>query len=135
MKHKYLEDIGIKLENTPYGWNPNDERQEDWKEERQVYGFDERETWSLDTTFFYWLYERLMKYNETGGRFIDTSYHKFNLNGKEMTQQQCMDRMTELCKKYFKLDEAKDFKEENKILDEVEEIFDILKACIWSLNW
>lgn len=132
MGHKYLTDLGIKLENTPYGWNPNDDRQERWSQEREEYSFDERETWSLNATFFYWLYERLMKYNEIN--IVNTSFHKFNINGKEMTQQECMDKMIELCKRYITY-EYINLEDENKMLDEVEEIFDILKKCIWCLWW
>lgn len=132
MKHKYLEDLGINIEDTPYGWCPNDPRQENWNKEKEEYGFDSRETWGLYDTYFYWLYERLMKYNEVN--CVNTSHHKFNIKGKEMTQQECIDRMIELCKNYITYDFA-DFKDEDRMRKESEEVFDILKECIWSLWW
>jgi hypothetical protein len=43
-------DAGISEDNLPWNWNPDDDRQKVWKEERKIYGFDERDTWSLDYT-------------------------------------------------------------------------------------
>ena len=64
MLGKYLKDLGILEDNTPQGWNKDDSRQERWCKEREIYGFDEKETWSMDFTFKLWLYERLSMYNE-----------------------------------------------------------------------
>ena len=64
MLGKYLKDLGILEDNTPQGWNKDDSRQERWIKEREIYGFDEKETWSMDFTFKLWLYERLSMYNE-----------------------------------------------------------------------
>ena len=64
MLGKYLKDLGIKEDNTPQGWNKDDSRQERWIKEREIYGFDEKEIWSMDFTFKLWLYERLSMYNE-----------------------------------------------------------------------
>jgi len=47
MLGKYLKDLGIKEVNTPQGWNKDDSRQERWIKEREIYGFDEKETWSM----------------------------------------------------------------------------------------
>ena len=57
--HKYLTDIGITEDEVPWEWNLNDKRQEQWKKEREEYGFDERETWNLDYMFDLWFYEHL----------------------------------------------------------------------------
>lgn len=47
---KYLDDICVT--ERPDTWSRNDERQNRWKEERAIYGFDERETWALDYSFY-----------------------------------------------------------------------------------
>lgn len=133
LNHKYLTDIGIKLSQTPYGFCPNDSREKYWQHERNTYGFDERECWGVRDTFFYWLYERLMKYNEDN--CINTSFHKFNIKGVEMTQQECIDKMIYLCKKYITKSGYMPWKEEDKLYEEVTEVFDILKECIWCLWW
>jgi len=61
MKQKYYEkQIGIGSPEQYY-WNgmKKDDRQPKWKEQQNKYGFDERETWSLDFTFIAWIYPRL----------------------------------------------------------------------------
>lgn len=125
--HKYIRDI-TDIENTPYGWNADDHRSIEWKMARKIYGFDERETWSLDSTFMYWLYERLMMFKEVN--CINLDFHKFNINGKEMTQRECIDKMIENCKAYIK----------SSGIDEVaynlkNETLKIWKECIHSMWW
>lgn len=73
MAHKYLEDIGIT--DGPYNWRGDSFK---WRHERQVYGFDSRECWNLDYTFYLWLYERLMKYLEDAESVVDLTWTKFN---------------------------------------------------------
>ena len=46
-----------------------DSRQEEWKEQREKYGFDERELWSLKTTIAAFVYPRLKHFSE-----VCTSY-------------------------------------------------------------
>lgn len=70
MKRKYLEEIGLKLEDTPIGCcleeskNIEKGRGKRWFIERKKYGFDSRETWDLDYTIKLYLYERLCMYKE-----------------------------------------------------------------------
>ena len=93
MNHKYIEEI-MDIEESPYGWSKNTGRDEMWADQRKEYGFDERETWSLDTTFIYWLYERLRMFNEVN--CINTEFHTFEINGKKLTQQECIDIISKL---------------------------------------
>lgn len=133
-KHKYLEDIGIETKVTPWGWNQDDSRQKQWKEDRKLYGFDERETWSLDTTFFYWLYERVMMYNEIN--CIDTSFHELVVNNEKLTQQECIDRIILGCKYYFKLTEGVSTNENYEIAMIIaNEILDIWKQLVFWMSW
>lgn len=70
MGRKYLEEIGIGLEDIPLGFcleeasNIEKGRGKRWFLEREKYGFDSRETWDLDYTLKLYLYERLCMYNE-----------------------------------------------------------------------
>lgn len=132
MGHKYLEDVGVSIENTPYGFGgKEDPRNEDWKGEREVYGFDNRETWCMDFAFYCWLYERLMMFNEVN--IIDTEYHKVKVLDKELTQQQCIDEMIEGCKIFITHDDFYyDANEEEK--KKVKNVLEIWKECI-SLMW
>lgn len=107
MQHnKYIEDLGIPLKNIGTNFcDDTDERNKKWKEERKIYGFDERETWSLDHYFVEWLYSHLMMYMETGGTVIDLNYHKFNFAGKEYTQKEAIDYILYACKEYLLCDD------------------------------
>ena len=53
MNRKYLDDARV---DPMIRWDTfvkdDDERQSRWEEERSVYGFDERETWCLNSTFY-----------------------------------------------------------------------------------
>ena len=78
MNHKYLDDI-LPKGKTPYDFECDDEiRNQKWEKEREQYGFDERETWNLDFTFFCWLYERLRKYKEVSPVDLNCKIVKVN---------------------------------------------------------
>ncbi|MGL5647765.1 MAG: hypothetical protein ACRDDY_07935 [Clostridium sp.] len=127
MSHKYIKEI-IDLEKTPYGYcGEEDGRSSKWREERRIYGFDNRETWSLDATFFCWLYERLMMFKEID--FIDLDFHKFVVNEKELTQRECIDRMLELCKTIIT------YQGIELLADEKNEVLDIWKEIIHFMWW
>lgn len=128
MSHKYIEEI-MSIEDTPYGWAENTGRDEMWKEQRDKYGFDERETWSLDSAFIYWLYERLRMYDEVN--CINTDFHTFDINGKTLTQQECIDTMINKCKEYITnrlITDESAYNLKNEILD-------IWRECIHHMWW
>ena len=64
-----------------------DKRQGKWKKERKKYGFDERQTWNLNTTMIELLYERVMMLKEINFVYFDfirqllTTKRKLNQNG------------------------------------------------------
>ena len=128
MGRKYLDDIGV-IE-RPDTWCIDDSRQERWREQREIYGFDDRETWSLDFAFYLWLYERLKMYLDIN--FVDLEFHKFEYEGEELTQQECIDRMIKGCEVYFKLDDDWNISEEDqKMIDDVTKIW----AIVWPAMW
>lgn len=62
---------------------------------------------------------------------INLDFHKFNINGKELTQRECIDKMLENCKSYIT---------NNNIDDELaynlkNETLDIWKECIHYMWW
>ena len=101
MGRKYLDDIGYT--NRHDTWNPDDTRQNQWAREREIYGFDERETWSLDHAFACWLYERLKMYVEIN--VVDLNYHKFDVDGEILTQIQVIESILSLLESAFKASE------------------------------
>lgn len=122
MKRKYLDDIG--MTERPDLWNDKDKRQKQWKKERSIYGFDERETWALDHTFYCWLYERLRMYVDI--TCVNLEYHKFEYEGEILTQQECIDRMIKGCEIAFKQENDWDIPK-----DDWEAIMDV--GYIWAL--
>lgn len=124
---KYLDSIGVA--ERPDTWNKDDKRQEAWAHEREEYGFDERETWALDFSFYLWLYERLKKFVEVCS--IDLDYHKFEYNGVEYTQRQMIDMMLERLEFSFK-PEYNDWDEDQyAYVSEIEKIWAIVLPAMW----
>lgn len=127
-RNKYLEELGIPLEE--YGTNfmkDDDRRAESWKEERDLYGFDSRETWNLDQIFIEWLYSHLMMYKER--TCVNLSFHKFDFDGKEVSQEEAIDFIIETTKQYLITDEFKrDYEKVNKA---VKLFADIMNAMWW----
>lgn len=128
MNRQYLDDIGVT--ERPDTWCADDPRQERWKEQREIYGFDDREVWSLDYAFYLWLYERLKMYKEIA--FVDLAFHKFEYEGEELTQSECIDRMIKGCEVYFKIEDDWNIPEEDqKMIDDVARIWAIVLPAMW----
>ena len=86
MAHKYLENI-LPKGKSPYDFECDDEiRNQKWEKEREQLGFDERETWNLDFTFFCWLYERLKRYKEISPADLTHKIVKVNNEEKNLEE-------------------------------------------------
>lgn len=145
MGRKYLDDIG---EDYSWVWKPEgSERDETFEKEREIYGFDNRETWSLDTVFYMWLYERLKMFVEIGGQVVDLNFHKFNFKGKEYTQLELINMMIERLE-YFFNEDARDskineyrkqgmgiFEADNKAYEPIKEIGEIWALVLPAMWW
>src|SRR5574344_831656 len=99
MISKYLTDIGVKEKDIPCYWLPDDPRQEYWDQEKEQYGFDSRDTWSLDHTIALLIYPRLKMYNEIN--CIDTTFYTVEHNGEILTQQQCIDKILKVFERFI----------------------------------
>ena len=136
-RHKYLEEVEplknkefLKAEH-PRKWAAGDkEREKVWYQERRKYGFDSRETWSLDSAFYIWLYERLMMYKERASEIVDLTYHTFEYKGETLTQIECIDRMIEGCKLYIQ-ESKPDDKEIQEKIKSVCEIWALVIPAMW----
>ena len=101
MAHKYLDDIGYNL------WfkTDDDKRQPQWQEIQSIYGFDERETWSLDATMIALLYERVKMYKEISENKVDLDFHSINIEynneSKTMSQLEWIDMLLTLTETYL----------------------------------
>lgn len=127
MKRKYLDDLGVT--ERPDTWNRNDKRQNVWKEERDTYGFDEREIWDLGYSFYCWLYERLMMYKENS--CVVLSYHQFQYKGETLTQEECIDRMISGLKLVLCKEEGKLTKAEKELVEDIAYIWATVLPVMW----
>ncbi len=162
--HKYLNDIGIKS-NDCCVFNTEEidnERQEYFIEQRQMYGFDERETWSMDYTFATWLYEHLQAYKEFANEVVDLEFHKFLIPVlydipedkltyinedktivsqykyeiiEEHTELEAIDIMIDYLKKYLIDTFSDDWKEDQIKIEYLQGAIGILKEVIPALWW
>ena len=125
---KYLTDNGIV--DTPDKWgSEGDKRKPKWAKERLTYGFDERETWGMETTFYAWLYERLKMFVEVSN--IQLDYHKFEFKGETYTQEQLINMMLERIEFYFKDNFNDCDKKQAEYVDEIVQIWAIVLPSMW----
>ena len=96
-KHKYL--IDNKIPHGLYKPNKYDCRIPKWKEQKKIYGFDERETWDLRDTSLGWIYERIKMYIDICD--VDMDFVGFSFKGKKMTQREVMNKICEDIELYF----------------------------------
>lgn len=98
MSHRYLNDIGIEsIDSCVFNSEDRDgdnDRLNYFLKQREEYGFDDRETWSLDYTSAGWLYSHLLMYKEIGGEVVDLNFHKFLIPVlHDMTEEEIRDEM------------------------------------------
>lgn len=102
-RHYFVEKLGVPIEKCGTNFCGNDDRRYGhWMKQRGKYGFDSRETWSLDSAFFTWLYERLMLYRKEASKIVDLTYYRFNIDGHQYTQIEAIDEMLRLLRKILK---------------------------------
>ena len=96
----------------------HDKRQEEWKKQRKKYGgYDERVGWNLNTWILEALYTWLKLYLKYGGKRVDLSFHKFKINDKTLTEEECIRRILKdlrYCLKHLESYEHETIKKCNK---------------------
>lgn len=144
MNRKYLDDIGCTSRFDTWDLGPNsEEREKGFKEQRDIYGFDERETWNLNETFLEFLYERVKMYVDIGGEMVNLNFHKFKFRGKEYTQLELLNIMLDDLKYLITTDEDEYFgvntKKYKQILREIpyrrNRVMDIWKLVFPAMWW
>lgn len=133
-KNKFLSDLGIPIER--YGTNftsKKDKRKKKWKKERKKYGFDSRETWNLQTITVEWIYSRLKMYDKVN--CVDTTYHKFIWNEKEITLQDAINLIIESAKEYLLVEVTDDLQESSQKLEEFCNLMPLFGMILPYLWW
>ena len=135
IRNKYLEDIGLQPEQiTSNTCGDNDDRKSRWDKQRELYGFDERETWSLDQTFVEWIYSHLMMYLEIGGKIINLEYHKFEFKGREYTQREAIEYICKACENFL-LDKSFDYEKERQIIEDMKGAIRLFAEIFPAMWW
>jgi len=77
--YKYLKKFKFNEETCIFNTREKDNsgRQKKFNKQRKKYGFDERETWSLDFTSATWLYSHLKMYLKVN--IVNLTFHKFDI--------------------------------------------------------
>ncbi len=111
--------------------NPTDERWPNWADQKKIYGFDETETWNLNSTFYAWLYEHLRMYTDKANKIVNLHFHKFEWNGKEYYQDEIIDMILDHIRFFFSED-YDDFSEENIMyIEEIGELWALVLPAMW----
>ena len=92
-KNKFFDKIGYKgsmYEEVIYGMK-KDDRNKIWKKQRKKYGgWDSRSSWNLDALIIETLYTWLSIYLKEASRIVNLSFYTFDIDGKTLTQEQCI---------------------------------------------
>ena len=84
MSRKFLDDLGV---------DPKSYEVDDRPEEIGTYGFSSEETWSLDATSAYWLYEHLMMFNKV--KNFDSNRGYFDVKIVDEDSVETLDKIKE----------------------------------------
>lgn len=120
MKHEYLHELfpdGKLL--FPYS-------------EEDYHDFDTRDTFNMNHTLIMWLYQCLRFFEEEASKVVNFNFHKFDIDGEELTQMQCIHRMVDDCTVIIKSDE---FEEMEKIDAAKDDLFKVLSKVYWAMWW
>lgn len=120
MKHKYLREL-FPEDGLPFPFSEPD-----------YHDFDERDTFNMDFTLVAWLYECLRYFQDEASKIVNFEYHKFDIDGKTLTQRQCIDRMIEDCKIILLGDEYRDYEKRDTVKDD---LFKVLSKVYWAMWW
>ena len=128
--HSYLKEV---LKKKPFyqkfPWRP-----QFWKQKRQ-YGFDEREVWDLDFSFYCWVYERVRMYLDRGQQIVNLhdKTNSYFWQGKEFSQFDLMQELLARLELYFKGEQDCwiKTKQEERMVEEIGEIWAVLLPGMW----
>lgn len=143
-KNKYFKIIGRKdscTENLLYKMK-KDKRADKWKKERKKCGgWDERSSWNLNTFMVEQIYTWLKIYMDHADGFVDLSFNKFDIDGKQLTQRECILRVISDIEFWFLNNDAdeKEFAIYKELAAQaqtyIEDAFKILGIIMPALWW
>lgn len=137
-RNKYLEDLGLRPEDYGVNFSPkNDKRRKKWAKQKEKFGFDERETWSLDHYFAEWLYSHCKMYLKEASKVIDLeSEVKYEIDGRKYNQKEAIERILELLESYLTgINHYKSIEKEAEAKEALKEASRIWSEIILDMWW
>lgn len=132
--HLYLKKIGaenIYAADMDKAEEEQDKRHVLWHCQRAIYGFDERETWGLDSCFYAWLYEHIKMYLEKADKIVNLEFHKFEYEGTTYTQKELLEQICEIIEYYFS-DSFDDLEEADwNYVHNIEKMWAVVMPAMW----
>lgn len=135
IRHKYLEEIGIKDDELI-----SNNRFKSWLRRRRLereyrrVGVNPMDCWGLDSTFYKWMYEHICKYIDDASKVVDLEYSKFTYEGEELTQMDILVRIKELLKKIICMDvmlDSNKYKIKRELTKKVLDMWYIVLDHMW----
>lgn len=139
MSRAYLKKVNIETKNTPFGWKGNifhhKERKRRFKHfwQRRKYGFDDREIWDLDYTFYIWLYERLRMYEDVSQVDLIRTPTRIIFQKRELNLQEAINEMT--MRLEFILTERFEIEESAELIAQKKELLQLFSASLNHIWW
>lgn len=133
INRKYLRDVCTKNEYKNllcyYDESDGEHRVARWSKQEKEYGFCDKETWDLDSSFACLIYERVAMLMDVGARMVDFDFHKVHYKDTEYTVTQMMQMIMDECFKAMTSETSIDCG------DSMEAVYDMLKVCHRYLWW
>lgn len=129
MKHTYLDKAGATYRPDKITPKHLRTRFRHWNQRRK-YGFDDRETWDMDKTFYNWLYEHLMMFNDVTIADLEKS-NQYKYRESSYTTAQLVDILLT----YLRTAITKDYDlctpAEREQIDDIPKIWAIIIREMW----
>lgn len=125
--HYYLKEIQKKKPFfREFPWRPR------WWRQKIKYGFDDRETWNLDFTFYLWAYEHLRMYVDRAEGIIDLDNHPVIYKGKEYSERGLINKLMDAIIDFSKIDfDYWEIEDKREYYREIGEMWAVLLPHLW----
>lgn len=128
---KYLDDIGVKRDIRPEGYRKGIKRRIKCWYERRIYGFDATETYSLDYTWYLWLYEHLKMYREYADKTVVLTEKNIEFDGDTLSQSDLIDMMLKRLEVLFDPSYDEFDKDQWEYVHQIEKIWAVVLPYMW----
>lgn len=123
------------IENLVYKMT-NDKRNKKWKKQRKKYGgWDERTTWDLNTFMTEQIYTWFKIYYKFASKKVNLDFHKFMIDGEELTQRECILQIIDDMKYWLKNNDCLIQKKEEEAAVKISNAYKMIGIVFPALWW